>query len=88
MVGIRLNLRLPLGTKIHRVLIDGKEAELRYTGGNIKLVLLHRVKTTIEIYKSGGICAIPEVVYPHSGQESKGCRILSESLEDCIRLTG
>ncbi len=81
MVGIRLNLRLPLGTKIHRVLIDGKEAELRYTGGNIKLVLLHRVKTTIEIYKSGGICAIPEVVYPHSGQESKGCRILSESLE-------
>ncbi len=78
---VRLNLSYPAGTKIHRVLINGKEAEPELLMSRLGLNLILDGEVKVEIFKKGGICALPELREIKPGYTSEGSRILSEELK-------
>jgi glycogen debranching enzyme len=82
---IRLNLRLPAGTRVHRVMVNGKEFESEFREDVLGLNLLFSNADmgntlNVEIYRTGGISALPEVAEPLPGSKSEGYRIISEAL--------
>lgn len=82
---IRLNLNLPLGTKVHRVLVNGMEYEAEIQDSRLGMNLIlseasNRNKVTAEIFFAGGISATAVNPEPKPGYTSAGCRIIDEEL--------
>jgi hypothetical protein len=82
---LRFNLTLPLGAKVHRVLVNGNEYEAELVENKLGLNLeLSQAKNRnlleIEILSSAGICVLPEVIDPMPGDRSGSHRIITESL--------
>jgi len=68
------------GTRVHRILVDGKEIESGQNGmaGNIQLSV--EARRVIEMYKSPGIAVLPAITEPKEGSISRGIRIIEEVL--------
>jgi glycogen debranching enzyme len=85
-LNLNFNPKLPLGTKIKKVLVNGKATNYTIVNNAEGITLQFKTsiwkgKTVISIDHEAGIGALPIVVLPQPGDISHGARILSEVLE-------
>ncbi|HSD64138.1 MAG TPA: GH116 family glycosyl hydrolase, partial [Ignavibacteriaceae bacterium] len=77
---------LPQGTQIIKILIDGKQVNFEMKTGRqeefVDLNINVKENSQVEIYYSGGICALPVITDPKVGEYSEGFRILSTEFND------
>ena len=83
-IDVSLNLAFPAGTSIQKVLVDRKETTFNMLNAMLVFKLTPAAETRIEIYRKGGICALPEQQEIQPGDFSSGYRIISEEFNGNI----
>lgn len=80
-VKLTLNLYLRPGTKLSRILVDGKEVESIKNNSLITLQLLVRQESTVELFRVSGPAVLPEISEPENNAMTEGARLIAEELK-------
>lgn len=80
-VKFTLNLYQRPGTKLSRILVDGKEVESLKNNSLLTVQLLVTKESTVEIFRLPGPAVLPEIYEPENDARTEGTRLIAEELK-------